>query len=68
MESNRKINNTVSELFLRGKKLNILIIFISQSFLKVPKTIRLTATPIFHRENTERNRILADSIESFFSH
>ena len=31
-------------MFLRGRKLNILLVFISQSYLKVPKTIRLNGT------------------------
>ena len=39
MEANEKISPIVTELFLRGRKLNI-----SQSYFKVPKTIRLNAT------------------------
>ena len=38
MESNKKLLN------FKKKKLNILLVFISQSYLKVPKTIRLNAT------------------------
>ena len=34
-------------IVLRGRKLNISIIFISQSYFKVPKTIRLNATHYF---------------------
>ena len=30
--SNRKLSPFVTELFLRGKKLNILLVFISQSY------------------------------------
>ena len=47
MESNKKLSPTVTELFLRGRKLNISIVFISQSYFKVPKTIRLNATHYF---------------------
>ena len=47
MESNKKFSPKVAELFLRGRKLNILLVFISQSYLKVPKTIRLNATHCF---------------------
>ena len=43
MEANRKVSSIVTELFLRGRKLNISL-FISQSFFKVPKTIRLKVT------------------------
>ena len=47
MESNKKLSPTVTELFLRGRKLNISIVFISQSYFKVPKTIKLNATHYF---------------------
>ena len=40
MESNKKLSPVVTELFLRGRKLNILLVFISQSYFKVPKTVR----------------------------
>ena len=35
MESNKKLSPIVTELFLEGKKLDISLIFISQSYLKV---------------------------------
>ena len=47
MESNKKLSSIVTELFLRGRKLNILLVFISQSYFKVPKTIRLNAPHYF---------------------
>ena len=47
MEYNEKLNPIVTELFLRRRKLNILLVFISQSYFKVPKTIRLRATYYF---------------------
>ena len=37
----------ITELFLRGRKLNISLVFIPQSCFKVPKTIRLNATHYF---------------------
>ena len=40
MPSNKKINQAVTELFIRGGKLNISLVFITQSYLKVPKDIR----------------------------
>ena len=48
MESNQKLSPLVTELFLIGRKLNILLVFISQSYFKVPKTIRLNATLDFN--------------------
>ena len=47
MEANRKLSPIVTDLFLRGIHLNIPLIFISQSYFKVPKTIRLNATHYF---------------------
>ena len=44
MESNEKLSPIVTELFLRREKLNIWLVFISQSYFKVPNTIRLNAT------------------------
>ena len=47
MESNKKLSPIVVELLLRGRKLNISLVFISQSYFKVPNTIRLNATHYF---------------------
>ena len=44
MESNEKLSSKVTELFLRGTKLKFLLAFISQSYFKVPKTIKLNTT------------------------
>ena len=37
---NNKLNPIVTELFIRGRKLNISIVFITQSYFKVPKDVR----------------------------
>ena len=39
--SNKKPNPIVTELFIRGSKLNICLVFITQSYFTVPKIIRL---------------------------
>ena len=44
MLSNEKLNPVVTELFIRGRKLNISLIFIRQSYFAVPKNIRLNST------------------------
>ena len=41
IESNKQLCPKVTELFLKGRKLNISPIFTSQCYFKVPKTIRL---------------------------
>ena len=45
--NNKKLNPIVTELFIRGKKLNISIVFITQSYFKVPKEVRLNITHFF---------------------
>ena len=42
--SNKKLNPIIAELFIRGRKLNISFIFITQSYFAVPKDIRLNCT------------------------
>ena len=44
MQASEKLGPIVTESFLRGRKLNISLVFISQSYFKVPKSIRLNAT------------------------
>ena len=47
MINNKKLNVVVTELFIRGRKLNISIVFITQSYFKVPKDVRLNSTHFF---------------------
>ena len=42
----KKLNPVVTELFIRGRKLNISIVFITQSCFKVPKDVRLNSTDL----------------------
>ena len=47
MINNKKLNSIISELFIRGRKLNISLVFITQSYFKVPKDVRLNTTHFF---------------------
>ena len=47
MINNKKVNPVVTELFVRGRKLNISIVFITQLYFKVPKDVRLNSTHFF---------------------
>ena len=47
MINNKKLNQIVTELFISGRKLNISIVFITQSYFKVPKDVRLNSTHFF---------------------
>ena len=48
MIHNKKLDSIVTELFIRGRKLNISFVFMTQSYFKVPKDFRL---------NTKRFRL-----------
>ena len=47
MLSNKKLNPIVTEFFIRGRKLNISLVFITQSYLAVPKDFRPNSTHYF---------------------
>ena len=47
MINNKKLKPIVTELFIRGRKLNNSIVFIKQSYSKVPKDVRLNSTHFF---------------------
>ena len=48
IRSNKKLYRIVTELFIRGRKLNIIsLVFITQSYFAVPKYIRLNSTHYF---------------------
>ena len=42
--NNKKFQTIIKELFLRRKKLNISMVFITQSYFSVPKYVRLNST------------------------
>ena len=45
--SNKKLNPIVTELFIRGRKLNICLVFIIQSYFGVPNKIRINCADYF---------------------
>ena len=47
MIGNKNLNPVVTELFIRCRKNNISSIFITQSYFKVPKDVRLNSTHFF---------------------
>ena len=44
MIHNKKLNSIVTELFIRGRKLNISLVFITESYFKVPEDVRLNTS------------------------
>ena len=42
--SNKKLYPIATELFIRGRKLSVCLVFVTQSYFTVPKNIRLNST------------------------
>ena len=47
MLNNKKLNPKVTELFIRGRKLNIFLVFITQSYFAVSKDFKLNLIHYF---------------------
>ena len=47
MIHNKKLNSIVTELFITGRKFNIYLVFITQSYCEVPKDVRLNTSQFF---------------------
>ena len=47
MIRNKNLDSIVTELFIRGTKLNISFVFITQLYFKVPEDVRLNTTHFF---------------------
>ena len=47
MIHNKKLNSIVTELFITDRKLNISLVFITQSYSKVRKDVRLNTSHVF---------------------
>ena len=54
MLCNKKLNPIVTELFVRGRNLNIFLVFIAGSYFAVPKNIRLSSTHYFIMKNPNK--------------
>ena len=61
MISNKKFNPIVTKLFIRGRNLNISLVFITQSYFAVPKNIRLDST-LFYYANLKQARASTNCI------
>ena len=57
MINNKKLNSMLTELISWGRKLNISIVFIRQSYFKVPKEVRLNSTHFFIMKNLNKREL-----------
>ena len=60
--NNKKLNSIVTELFIRGRKLNISLVFITQRYFKVPKDVRLKTTHFFIMKIPNRRELQQISV------
>ena len=69
MINNKNLNPIVTELFIRGRKLNIFLVFITQSYFKAPKDVRLNTIHFFIAkiQNNRELREIATNISSDIS-
>ena len=66
MINNKKLNSIVAELLFRGRKLNISPVFITQSYFKVPKEVRLNTTHFFIMKIPNKRELINHSSDIDF--
>ena len=54
---NKKFQAMIKELFIRCRKLNISLVFITQSYFSVPKDVRLNSTHYFINKINNRKEL-----------
>ena len=52
--TNKKFQAIIKELFIRWRKLNISLVFITKSYFSVPKDVRLNSTHLIMKINNKR--------------
>ena len=66
MNTNNKFQSTVKELFIRCKKLNIYLVFITQSYFPVLEDVRLNSTHYvimkIHKKRELQNIVIKNSV------
>ena len=65
MINNKKLNPLVTQLFIRGRKLGISNVFITQSYFKVPKNVRLNYAHFFIMKNSKQKETSANCFSKF---
>ena len=68
MLCNKKLNLIVTELFIRGRKLNISLVFITQSYFAAPKNIKLNSTRYFIMKIPNKQELQQIAFKSFISY
>ena len=62
MHNNKNLNPIVTELFIRGRRWNISLVFIAKSYFVVPKNIRLNYIYYFVQKIPNKRETLTNCI------
>ena len=57
MINNKKLNSIITELFIRGRKLNVSLAFITQSYFKATKDVRLNTTHFLSQKSRMKENL-----------
>ena len=57
INSNKKLHPVVKELFFRGRKINSVLVFITKSYFRVPKDVRLNSTHYFTKKISNKREL-----------
>ena len=57
MNQNKKLNSIVTDLFISWEKLSISLVFITQSYFKVSKDVRLNTTHFFIAKISNKRKL-----------
>ena len=63
IETNKKFQAIIKELFIRCRKLNISLVFITQSYFSIPKEARLNSTHYLIMKNNNRKDLQQIAID-----
>ena len=63
--TNKKFQSIIKELFIRCRKINVSLVFISQSYFSVPKDVRLNSTHYFIMKINSKRELQNIAINHF---
>ena len=60
-----KLNSVVTELFIRGRKLNITLVFITETYFAIPRNVGLNSTRYFIMKIPSKSELQQITINCF---
>ena len=68
MINNKKLNSIVTELFIKRRTLHISLAFMTKSYFKDPKEVRVNSTHFFIMKIPDKKRTTTICIRQFIRH